>query len=99
MIFRRCHNCHSCPQFIVSRFACRTSGSIFALQMETAGLTEKLKDLIDIVYVNAPNPASGPAPPDVPADVFQAPYYEWWNAQQARRSVDHCVQAHAKRKQ
>ena len=62
----------------------RTSGAIFALQMETAGLAEKLKDLIDIVYVNAPNPASGPLPPDVPKDVFPGPYYEWWNAQQAR---------------
>jgi hypothetical protein len=50
--------------------------------MEIAGLSENLKDLIDIVYVDAPNAASGPLPPDVPADVFKGPYYEWWNAVQ-----------------
>ena len=55
----------------------RTSGAIFAQQMEIAGLSDNLKDLIDIVYVDAPNTSSGPLPPDVPVDIFKGPYYEW----------------------
>ena len=65
----------------MSAVPCRTSGAIFAQQLEIAGLSERLKDLIDIVFVDAPNAASGPLPPDVP-DIFKGPYWEWWNAEQ-----------------
>ena len=34
---------------------------------------------MDIAFVDAPNPASGPIPDDV-APHFSGPYYEWWNA-------------------
>ena len=44
-----------------------------------AGLLDALSDLIDITFVDAPNPASGPIPEDV-ASFFPPPYYEWWNA-------------------
>jgi hypothetical protein len=38
--------------------------------------------LVDIFFVDAPNPASGPIPDDV-APYFQGPYFEWWNAQKS----------------
>jgi hypothetical protein len=56
------------------------------MQMRRAELDERLKDLVDIVYVNAPHEASGPIPDDV-APFFQGPYYEWWNAKQVRSTV------------
>ncbi|DBA87420.1 TPA: hypothetical protein ACH3X1_004466 [Trebouxia sp. C0004] len=58
----------------------RTSGKTFALQMNRAGLDKALQDLLDIVYVDAPNAASGPIPEDV-KPYFDGPYYEWWNAE------------------
>jgi len=36
-------------------------------------------DLVEIIFVDAPNPASGPIPDDVAA-FFKPPYFEWWNA-------------------
>ncbi|CAL8463976.1 g3511 [Coccomyxa elongata] len=60
----------------------RTSGTILAQQMEISRLSKNLEDLVDIVYLDAPNVASGPIPADVPSDIFRGPYYEWWNAEQ-----------------
>ncbi len=34
-------------------------------------------DLVDFDTLDAPNPATGPPPPDVP---WSGPYFEWWNA-------------------
>lgn len=48
-------------------------------QMKRAGLDKSIGDLVEIVYVNAPHPASGPIPNDV-TPVFKGPYFEWWNA-------------------
>ncbi|CAK0786421.1 hypothetical protein CVIRNUC_009634 [Coccomyxa viridis] len=60
----------------------RTSGEIFAQQMDISRLSEQLKDLIDIVYVNAPHISTGPLPVDLPAALVNGrPTYEWWNAQ------------------
>ncbi|CAL5226171.1 g8998 [Coccomyxa viridis] len=60
----------------------RTSGEIFAQQMDISRLSEKLKDLIDIVYVDAPHLSSGELPADLPAALVNGrPTYEWWNAQ------------------
>ncbi|KAK9843632.1 hypothetical protein WJX81_000221 [Elliptochloris bilobata] len=67
---------------ILALHSFRTSGKIFSEQMKLAGLDAKLADLIDLVYVNAPCPATGPLPPDVPPDLFPPPYFEWWNAKQ-----------------
>lgn len=50
-----------------------------ATQMKRAGLDKAIGDLVEIVYVNAPHPASGPIPNDV-TPVFKGPYFEWWNA-------------------
>jgi hypothetical protein len=58
----------------------RTSGKIFTEQMLRAGLDKSLADLVDIVYIDSPNPASGPIPDDV-KPYFEGPYYEWWNAE------------------
>lgn len=50
------------------------------------------------VYVNAPNPASGPIPEDV-KPYFEGPYFEWWNAEKVRcynsMAAAICVQAEA----
>ena len=50
------------------------------LQLQRAGLLDALSDLVEITFIDAPNPASGPIPEDV-APHFSPPYYEWWNAQ------------------
>lgn len=57
----------------------RTSGDIFRQQVKLSGLDEKLEDLIEIVYLTAPHPASGAIPDDV-KDIFEGPYFEWWTA-------------------
>lgn len=51
----------------------------FSIQLRRSGLLQALEDLIEIVFVNAPNPASGPVPDDV-SPFFDPPYFEWWNA-------------------
>jgi hypothetical protein len=38
----------------------------------------------DVVFINAPHAATGPAYPEVQA-FFQPPFYEWWNAVQVRK--------------
>ncbi|KAL3140879.1 hypothetical protein ABBQ32_005414 [Trebouxia sp. C0010 RCD-2024] len=65
---------------ILALHSFRTSGATFSLQMSRAGLDKALQDLVDIVYVNAPNDASGPIPEDV-KPYFEGPYFEWWNAE------------------
>lgn len=57
----------------------RTSGRIFQEQLQRAGLDRQLADLVELTFIDAPNPASGPIPDDV-APFFSGPYYEWWNA-------------------
>lgn len=47
--------------------------------MRRSGLEAAISEIAEIVYVNAPNLASGPIPDDV-APFFKGPYYEWWNA-------------------
>jgi hypothetical protein len=51
--------------------------------MRRAGLDAELADLLDIVYIDAPNAASGPIPDEVVLAFPGRPYYEWWNAQRA----------------
>ncbi|KAL4421601.1 hypothetical protein ABPG75_010892 [Micractinium tetrahymenae] len=57
----------------------RTSAAIFQEQLKRAGLDKELEDLLDLVFVDAPNAASGPIPDDV-SPFFAGPYFEWWNA-------------------
>jgi len=52
---------------------------VLCLQLQRSGLFDALRDLLDIVFIDAPNPASGPVPDDV-APFFPEPYFEWWNA-------------------
>ena len=42
--------------------------------------TRDLGDLADFDTLDAPHPATGPPPPDVP---WPPPHYEWWNAQRS----------------
>lgn len=64
---------------ILALHSFRTSGATFREQLRRGGLDEALADLIDLTFIDAPNPASGPIPDDV-APFFSGPYYEWWNA-------------------
>eukprot|EP00898_Chlorokybus_atmophyticus_P008547 jgi/Chlat1/8694/Chrsp88S08079 len=59
----------------------RTSGAIFSHQMELAGWTEALAHLLELVYLDAPHAATGPAEAAVERR-FPGPKYEWWNALQ-----------------
>ena len=49
--------------------------------MRRSGLDKKLDDIIDFVYIDAPNAASGPPQADV-APFFEPPYREWWSAEE-----------------
>ncbi len=62
----------------------RTSGSILEKQMAISGFSKVLRDECnaEIVFVDAPNVASGPIPNDVVAAFPNEKYYEWWNATQ-----------------
>lgn len=65
---------------ILALHSFRTSGAIFKDQLQRSGILQDLEDLIEITFVDAPNPASGPIPDDV-APFFSPPYFEWWNAE------------------
>ncbi|KAG2501437.1 hypothetical protein HYH03_001220 [Edaphochlamys debaryana] len=58
----------------------RTSARIFEQQLTRPGLLPALTDLVDLVFVDAPHPASGPIPRDV-RPYWQGPYYEWFTAE------------------
>ncbi|KAG7668897.1 hypothetical protein Ndes2526B_g00612 [Nannochloris sp. 'desiccata'] len=64
---------------ILALHSFRTSAAIFKEQLRRSGLLQALDDLIELVFVDAPNPASGPVPDDV-SPFFDPPYFEWWNA-------------------
>ncbi|KAK2079967.1 hypothetical protein QBZ16_002362 [Prototheca wickerhamii] len=51
------------------------------LRLARVGLDKELDELLDITFIDAPNPASGPIPEDV-TPFFDPPYWEWWNAKQ-----------------
>ncbi len=48
-------------------------------QFKRSGLDKRLEDIAELVFIDAPNAASGPPEPDV-EPFFKPPYYEWWNA-------------------
>eukprot|EP00199_Chlamydomonas_sp_CCMP681_P002532 CAMPEP_0119102084 /NCGR_PEP_ID=MMETSP1180-20130426/951_1 /TAXON_ID=3052 ORGANISM="Chlamydomonas cf sp, Strain CCMP681" /NCGR_SAMPLE_ID=MMETSP1180 /ASSEMBLY_ACC=CAM_ASM_000741 /LENGTH=323 /DNA_ID=CAMNT_0007086309 /DNA_START=70 /DNA_END=1042 /DNA_ORIENTATION=+ len=54
----------------------RTSAAIFASQLKRAQLDVGLGDLVEFVFMDAPNVASGHIPKDV-ASFFTGPYHEW----------------------
>lgn len=70
-----------CKARILAVHSFRTSGSIFEQQMKRAKLDARLADLVEIVYADAPWPASGPIPADV-SPYFAGPYYEWLTVNQ-----------------
>jgi len=51
--------------------------SLSVRQLDLARLPRDLGDLADFDTLDAPHPATGPPPPDVP---WPPPHYEWWNA-------------------
>lgn len=65
----------------------RTSADIFIAQWKRAGLDVALADLVELVFITAPNPASGPIPGDV-AGTFEGPYYEWFSTEKAQDGQD-----------
>ena len=48
------------------------------LQFKRSGLDKRLEDIAELVFIDAPNAATGPPEPDV-EPFFKPPYYEWWN--------------------
>ncbi len=48
-------------------------------QFKRSGLDKRLEDIAELVFIDAPNAATGPPEPDV-EPFFKPPYYEWWNA-------------------
>ena len=48
------------------------------MQFRRSGLDRRLEDLAELVFIDAPNAASGPPEPEV-QPFFEPPYYEWWN--------------------
>ncbi|KIZ03275.1 hypothetical protein MNEG_4681 [Monoraphidium neglectum] len=65
----------------------RTSGAIFKEQFERAGLGQALEDLVEMVFVDAPNRARGKAPPDVAAAFPGRDYYEWFSTEGAEENL------------
>lgn len=67
-------------------------------QVRLAGLEAPLSAVADITYLDAPRAAVGPTAPEV-AKLFDAPYYEWWNARKVRvgaaMGMPHPVATHA----
>ncbi len=51
---------------------------LVASQFRRSGLDRRLEDLAELVFIDAPNDASGPPEPDV-QPFFEPPYFEWWN--------------------
>lgn len=49
------------------------------MQIALAALKRFFDAEAEVVYINAPHPASGPAYAEVQT-FFKGPYYEWWNA-------------------
>lgn len=47
-------------------------------QFRRSGLDKQLEDIVELVFIDAPNAATGPPEPDV-EPFFKPPYYEWWN--------------------
>lgn len=65
----------------------RTSGAIFKEQFERAKLLPAIDDLVELVFVDAPNLASGRPPSDVAANFPSRPYYEWFTTQGAEDNL------------
>jgi len=51
-------------------------------QVAIAALSRFFSDEAEVVYLDAPHPASGPAYDEV-LQFFEPPFYEWWNAVEA----------------
>ncbi|KAF5828970.1 serine hydrolase-domain-containing protein [Dunaliella salina] len=60
----------------------RTSAAIFKWQIERTNLDINIGDIAEIVYMDAPNPASGPIPRDVRPFFGDGPFYEWTTVQE-----------------
>ncbi|KAL6760730.1 serine hydrolase FSH [Haematococcus lacustris] len=60
---------------ILALHSFRTSAAIMKLQFEKAQMG-RLSDIVELVYLDAPNLASGPIPRDV-KPFFEGPYREW----------------------
>mmetsp|Transcript_3751 Transcript_3751/g.10629 ORF Transcript_3751/g.10629 Transcript_3751/m.10629 type:complete len:228 (+) Transcript_3751:353-1036(+) len=60
----------------------RTSAQVFKSQVAIAALSRFFSDEAEVVYLDAPHPASGPAYDEV-LQFFEPPFYEWWNAVEA----------------
>ncbi|GAX72970.1 hypothetical protein CEUSTIGMA_g424.t1 [Chlamydomonas eustigma] len=58
----------------------RTSSKIFQAQFIRAKLGLATEDLVEVVYIDAPHPASGLIPRDV-EHFFKGPYYEWFTVE------------------
>lgn len=72
----------------------RTSGSIFKEQFERAKLGPALDDLVEMVFVDAPNKATGRAPRDVLAGFPGRDYYEWFTVEGAEENIEEFQLAH-----
>lgn len=72
------------PVKLLALHSFRTSGSILERQMALSGFSRVLREECnaEIVFIDAPNVASGPIPNDVAGAFPNESYYEWWNATQ-----------------
>mmetsp|Transcript_12610 Transcript_12610/g.29946 ORF Transcript_12610/g.29946 Transcript_12610/m.29946 type:complete len:219 (+) Transcript_12610:137-793(+) len=58
----------------------RTNGNFLHWQLTQYSKFEReLSDLVEIICLDAPNPASGPIPDGVD-NIIGGPYFEWWRA-------------------
>lgn len=67
----------------------RTSGEVLTKQLAMAGWDRALGDLIEVIPMDAPHPASGPTPPDVELFFGKKQYYEWWDAERGEDGKFH----------
>mmetsp|Transcript_34774 Transcript_34774/g.98588 ORF Transcript_34774/g.98588 Transcript_34774/m.98588 type:complete len:221 (+) Transcript_34774:387-1049(+) len=58
----------------------RTSARFLEWQLtKYSRLANKLEDQLEVTYLDAPHPASGPIPDGI-SNFVSGPYFEWWNA-------------------
>ncbi|KAI8471168.1 MAG: serine hydrolase FSH [Monoraphidium minutum] len=69
----------------------RTSGAIFREQFERAKLLPAIDDLVELVFIDAPNAARGPPPKDVAGGFPGRPYYEWFTTEGAEENLSDFV--------
>jgi len=54
--------------------------SSHVMQFQQSGLVDETRDLVDVVFIDAPHPASGAIPRDV-APHFNGPFFEWFTVE------------------